>query len=130
MDSFPETYIDPLWRILFGCKKCGYKVNGREYSKRVYGHLPTTERNRLQEVYSPPHNNSAIIDTVYLPRIFAYLSSPNSYTNIICRSIVELVFPSVWRRLPRPSRSMHFGDVSETNNSLGPRDPKRIGHAQ
>ena len=38
-------------------------------------------------------------------------------------------------RLFRPSRSMHFGDVSETNgretfkNFLGPRDPKRIGRA-
>ena len=84
MGSFPETYHDLLWRILFGCRKCGYMVNGREHSEGVYGHLPTTERNRLQEVYSPPRNNSAIIDTVYLPRIFTYSSSPN--TNIICRS--------------------------------------------
>ena len=84
MGSFPETYIDPLWRILFGCRKSGYMVNGREYSEGVYGHLPTTERNRLQEVYSPPHNNSAIIDTVYLSTIFTCSSSPN--TNIICRS--------------------------------------------
>ena len=27
-------------------------------------------------------------------------------------------------------RSMHFDDVSETNASLGPCDPKRIGRAQ
>ena len=40
------------------------------------------------------------------------------------------------RRFPRPSRSIHFGDVSEANgreteltSSLGPRDPKRIGLA-
>ena len=33
MRSFPETYNDPLWCILFGCRKCGYIVNGREYSK-------------------------------------------------------------------------------------------------
>ena len=31
------------------------------------------------------------------------------------------------RGLSRPSRSMHFSDVSGTN---GPRDPKRIGRAQ
>ena len=80
MGSFPQTYNDSLRRILFGCRKCGYMVNGREYSKRVYGHLPTTERNRLLATT----NNSAIIDTVYLPRIFTCSSSPN--TNIICRS--------------------------------------------
>ena len=28
---------------------------------------------------------------------------------------------------PRPSRSMHFGDIFETN---GPGDPKRIGRVQ
>ena len=36
---------------------------------------------------------------------------------------------------PRPSQSMYFRDVSETNgrekkNLLGPRDPKRIDRAQ
>ena len=36
---------------------------------------------------------------------------------------------------PRPSQSMHFRDVSETNgrdkkNLLRPRDPKRIDRAQ
>ena len=31
------------------------------------------------------------------------------------------------RRLPMPSRSMHFNDVSERN---GPRGPKRIGRAR
>ena len=34
------------------------------------------------------------------------------------------------QRLPRPSRSMQFGDVSDDVNSLGPLDPKRIGRAQ
>ena len=38
------------------------------------------------------------------------------------------------RRFPRPSRSIHFGDVSEANGrgtfSLGPRDPKRFGSAK
>ena len=38
------------------------------------------------------------------------------------------------RRFPRPSRSIHFGDVSEANVrgtfSLGPRDPKRFGRAE
>ena len=31
------------------------------------------------------------------------------------------------RRFPSPSRSIHFGDVSEAN---GPRDPKRFGRAE
>ena len=37
------------------------------------------------------------------------------------------------RRLPRPSRSLHFGEISgdkRPGDSLGPRDPKRIGRAQ
>ena len=37
------------------------------------------------------------------------------------------------RRLPRPSRSLHFGEISgdeRLGDSLGPRDPKRIGRAQ
>ena len=34
---------------------------------------------------------------------------------------------SVCWGLTRPSRSMHFGDVSQTN---GPRDPKRMGRAE
>ena len=33
------------------------------------------------------------------------------------------------RRFPRPSQSMHFGDVIE-KKLLGPRDPKHIGRAQ
>ena len=37
------------------------------------------------------------------------------------------------RRFPSPSRSIHFGDVSEANGretfSIGPRDPKRFGRA-
>ena len=39
-------------------------------------------------------------------------------------SVNPCLFPV--RRLPRPSRSMYFGDVSETNV---PRDPKPIGRA-
>ena len=36
--------------------------------------------------------------------------------------------PSPCTRLSRPSRSVHFGEVSETRrNSLGPRDQKSIG---
>ena len=70
-----------------------YMVNGREYSDGVYGHLSTTERNRLQEVYSPPHNNSAIIDTVYLPRIFTYSSSPNINASIVNRGY----YMAAWR---------------------------------
>ena len=35
------------------------------------------------------------------------------------------------RHLPKPSGSMHFGDISESEtyleNLLGPSDPKRIG---
>ena len=42
----------------------------------VYGHL-ATKPSHHQEVYSPPHNNSAIIDTVYLPGIVTSSSSPN-----------------------------------------------------
>ena len=54
--------------------------------------------------------------------------------------------PTVWvshclvpvRRFPSPSRSIHFGDVSEANGrethiftfSIGPRDPKRFGRAE
>ena len=38
------------------------------------------------------------------------------------------------RRFPSPSRSIHFGDVSEANGretfSIGPRDPKRFGRAE
>ena len=37
-------------------------------------------------------------------------------------------------RFPRPSRSILFGDLSEANgretSSLGPSDPKLLGHAQ
>ena len=37
------------------------------------------------------------------------------------------------RRFPKPSRSIHFGDVSEVNeretSSLGPHDPKGIGRS-
>ena len=40
---------------------------------RSYRH----QRNRYQEVYSPPHNNSTIIDTVYLPGIVTSSSTPN-----------------------------------------------------
>ena len=42
----------------------------------VYGHL-ATEPSRHQEVYSPPHNTSVITDTVYLPGIVTFSSSPN-----------------------------------------------------
>ena len=42
----------------------------------VYGHL-ATEPSCHQEVYSPPHNTSARIDTVYLPGIVTSSSSPN-----------------------------------------------------
>ena len=93
-------------------------VNGREYSEGVYGHLPTTERNRLQEVYSPPHNNSAIIDTVYLPRLYPYTysSSPNTKYNlsiVIDDLYFELLFPGLLGQCisvtyPRPTtRSDH-----------------------
>ena len=41
----------------------------------------------------------------------------------------SLLFLVPVRRLSRPSRSMHFGDVPETKNSLSPRDPKRVGRA-
>ena len=34
------------------------------------------------------------------------------------------------RRLPTPSRSRHFGGLSEKKNSLGPRDPKRNSRAE
>ena len=37
------------------------------------------------------------------------------------------------RRLPRPSRSLHFGEISgdeRPGDWLGARDPKRIGRAQ
>ena len=37
-------------------------VNGREYSKRVYGHLPTTDEIAFKKS-TRHHNNSAIIDT-------------------------------------------------------------------
>ena len=44
-------------------------------------------------------------------------------------------FPKrLWEILPRPSRTMHFGDEADTHetctNSLGPRDPKGICRGQ
>ena len=58
-------------------------------------------------------------------------------------SLSDYLFHSIWwqfplfclvavRRLSRPSRSMHFSDVSEKRirNFPGPRDRKRIGSAQ
>ena len=42
--------------------------------------------------------------------------------------------PNPCMAFARPSRSIHFGDVSEANgrktSSLGPRDPTRIGRAE
>ena len=43
----------------------------------VYGHLST------KKSYSPPHNNSATIDTVYLPGIVSSSSSPNKSLSIL-----------------------------------------------
>ena len=37
------------------------------------------------------------------------------------------------RRFPSPSRSIHFGDISEVNGgggTFGPRDPKRFGRTE
>ena len=47
-------------------------------------------------------------------------------------NIFPRVFPCLIpvRRLPRPSRSMYFGDVSGLKNSLGPHDPQRIDRAE
>ena len=45
------------------------------------------QRNLYQEVYSPPHNHSAIIYTVYLPGIFTSSSSPNISLLILIDSL-------------------------------------------
>ena len=50
--------------------------------------------------------------------------------NGVCKRTQHLTsnnVASVCVGLTRPSRSMHFGDVSQTN---GPRDPKRMGRAE
>ena len=57
------------------------------YFYTVCDHIATQpshhQRNRHQEVYSPPHNNFATIDTVYLPGIVTSSSSPNKSLSIL-----------------------------------------------
>ena len=54
----------------------------------------------------------------------------NVFNYVVC---FFLTAEKLVRRLPRPSRSLHFGEISgdeRPGDSLGPRDPKRIGRAQ
>ena len=44
--------------------------------------------------------------------------------------LLVLIVQGVGRVIPKPSRSMHFGDVSETKTSLGQRYVKRIDRAE
>ena len=55
----------------------------------------------------------------------------NVFNYVVC--FFFLTAEKLVGRLPRPSRSLHFGEISgdeRPGDSLGPRDPKRIGRAQ
>ena len=57
----------------------------------------------------------------------------NVFNYVVCFLFFFLTAEKLVRRLPRPSRSLHFGEISgdeRPGDSLGPRDPKRIGRAQ
>ena len=56
----------------------------RQTQSNLHVRLPSRHQQNLhQEVHSPPHNNSAIIDTVYLPGIGTSSLSPNISLSIL-----------------------------------------------
>ena len=68
-----------------------------------------------------PKKNRRLLRRLKYPRLINDLNIDYFLLQLIT------VFPFPVGLLPRFSRSMHFGFVSETN---GPRDPKRIGHVE
>ena len=57
------------------------------------------------------------------------INKPKTELNVF-NYVVFLTAEKLVRRLPRPSRSLHFGEISgdeRLGDSLGPHDPKRIG---
>ena len=57
-----------------------YQENSASMESRF---IPDGLRSPRHQIISPPHNNSAIIDTVYLPGIVTSSSSPNISFSIL-----------------------------------------------